>query len=456
MEVVDKFGKYIFNTYGIQITDCLTIAKLAINILYSNYLSNNKDAKQKDNNKVIPLIKNTSIFNFIKKGYFGGITEVYKPYGENLNYYDINSMYPFVSKNKMPGNISTYIELDDSEVKKGKSLELDNLFGYFFCRVKTNNKYLGFLPIHFNNQLILPHGEFEGVWFSEELKFAKEQGYEIQVIKGYNFNITENIFDKFVDDLYKIRLNENGLVKAITKLILNSAFGRFGMSIIKPETKIINLNDLNKLLTTHKVFDIKKMNDNNYIVTYESEISKEVIDTLGLEFTKVLNENNKKDLETNNNFGFVSISTVAAITSYARIYINKIKLWILNNGGKIYYSDTDSIVTDIELAKEFVGIELGKLKLEYKVKKGYFISGKTYMLELEDETLIKKAKGVNSSFLSFEDYVNMYYRKENITTSKKHTKLDFVEGTVNFYNKLVILQHDSYNKREKIFDTKGL
>ena len=102
-------------------------------------------------------------------------------------------MYPFVAKNKMPGNISTYIELDESEVNKGKSLDLDNLFGFFFCRVKTNKGYLGILPIHYDNKLILPHGEFEGVWFSEELKFAKEQGYEIQVIKGYNFNKVENI-----------------------------------------------------------------------------------------------------------------------------------------------------------------------------------------------------------------------------------------------------------------------
>nr|WUR10616.1 hypothetical protein [Elmerina hispida] len=181
-------------------------------------------------------------------------------------------MYPFVSKNKMTGNISTYIELDDSEVKRGKSLKLDNLFGFLSlrvpskarpCRVKTNNEYLGLLPIHYDNKLILPHGEYEGVWFSEELKFAKEQGYEIQVIKGYNFNIVTNIFNKFVDDLYEIILRQTGLVKAVTKLILNSSFGRFGMSIIKPETKIFNINGLDKLLTSRKILDTKKINESS-------------------------------------------------------------------------------------------------------------------------------------------------------------------------------------------------
>ena len=96
MEVIDKFSKYVFNNYGQQITDSLTISKLAMNILYSNYLTENKS---------LPLINNKTIYNFIKKGYYGGITEVYRPYGENLFYYDINSMYPFVSKNKLPLNI---------------------------------------------------------------------------------------------------------------------------------------------------------------------------------------------------------------------------------------------------------------------------------------------------------------------------------------------------------------
>lgn len=56
---------------------------------------------------------------------------------------------------------------------------------------------------------------------------------------------------------------------------------------------------------------------------------------------------------------------------------------MLDLGGNIYYSDTDSIVTDIQLPAEYVDEkEIGKLKLEYLVDKGYFISGKTYCLIL--------------------------------------------------------------------------
>ena len=38
------------------------------------------------------------------------------------------------------------------------------------------------------------------------------------------------------------------------------------------------------------------------------------------------------------------------------------------------------------------------------------------MLELDDGILIKKAKCVNSSSLTFEDYINIFYRKKDITT----------------------------------------
>lgn len=45
----------------------------------------------------IPDINKASIYKDIKEVYFGGITEVYKPCGYNLYYYDVNYLYPFVA-----------------------------------------------------------------------------------------------------------------------------------------------------------------------------------------------------------------------------------------------------------------------------------------------------------------------------------------------------------------------
>ena len=70
----------------------------------------------------------------------------------------------------------------------------------------------------------------------------------------------------------------------------------------------------------------------------------------------------------------------------------KAKLDILARGGKIYY--TDSLVTDIPLSPDLIGKDIGLFRFEYRAKRSYFISGKTYCLVLIDETTLIKAKGV--------------------------------------------------------------
>lgn len=147
--VMSEFNSYIFINYFLQMTDCTTISRLSLDIYLNKYLKNNK----------IPVVKKYDMYQFIKRGYFGGITEVYIPYGENLYYYDVNSLYPFVSKNPMTGNECTYIE-DFT----GKGLNLNELFGFFYCEVVTNDDYLGLLPIHTEDgSMINPIGEYSGV-----------------------------------------------------------------------------------------------------------------------------------------------------------------------------------------------------------------------------------------------------------------------------------------------------
>ncbi len=54
----------------------------------------------------------------------------------------------------MPGNICVYLE-DFS----GEGLKLNDLFGFFHCKVITNNWYLGLLPIRTEyGRMINPNG----------------------------------------------------------------------------------------------------------------------------------------------------------------------------------------------------------------------------------------------------------------------------------------------------------
>lgn len=62
----------------------------------------------------------------------------------------------------------------------------------------------------------------------------------IKIRKGYNFNRVSNIFYKFVQTIYKEKQESTGYKRLISKLLLNSLLGRFGMHIDKRVTSLIN------------------------------------------------------------------------------------------------------------------------------------------------------------------------------------------------------------------------
>lgn len=445
LEIMDHFNRYMFIEYNLQITECLTISRLALNIFFKRYLGQN----------LLPVIKNVSVFSFIKLANYGGVVEVYRPYGVNLFYYDVNSLYPFASKNPMPGHICEYIESNEP-------LELSELFGFYFCKIKTQDNYLGLLPVH-KNGLIMPNGTWFGYYFSEELKFAKEKGgYEIEVYKGYTFNKVYNVFDKYVDDLYEKKANSIGSEKLINKFILNSLLGRFGLSILKLNTEMLSTDQYAEILATKPVNSAIAISDKDWLVSYNRETSKKITSEHGLDYIKILNQKSYVDIENNHSFDDVAISISAAVTAYARIYMSKIKLEILEKGGEIYYSDTDSIVTNTELSSNLVGKELGKLKVEYLIKKAYFISSKTYCLVLKDEFVtdenkgvIIKSKGVFDNSLKLNDFLKMYLNHEYVKALKSDTITNYSEGYVNIGTKEVTLKYDAYTKRTRIFNQKG-
>jgi hypothetical protein len=98
-----------------------------------------------------------------------------------------------------------------------------------------------------------------------------------------------------------------------------------------------------------------------------------------------------------------------------------------------------------------LGKDLGQLKLEYEIKKAYFITSKTYLLELSNGELIKKAKGVYSDTLDKSDYEKLYFNNLDVKATKGDTSIDFENGTVNIKTKQAILHYNAYTKRQKIY-----
>ena len=111
--------------------------------------------------------------------------------------------------------------------------------------------------------------------------------------------------------------------------------------------------------------------------------------------------------------------------------MHKIKLAILNVGAKIYYSDTDSIVTDLTLDRlkeelhNKIGNKIEQLKLEHLLEEAYFIFNKTYIFLTKDGKEIIKAKGISADSLSLSDLKFMYLNSHPIKAEKLSSNTNY-------------------------------
>jgi DNA polymerase type B, organellar and viral len=447
LEVILIFQEILWEDHNIELTKGLTISSLAKTKFLKYYL---KDSK-------IPLINSNTMFQFIYGAYFGGITEVYIPLAQIFNYLDVNSLYPSAALNPMPGLNCKWIESYNSE-----GLDLSELFGFFHAEVETNSQYLGLLPLRTKSGVIFPEGKYEGIWTSVELQHAKELGYKIKVIKGFQFNKQESPFIEYVTELSELKDSLKGSPRQVVKSLLNNLIGRFGLNFVKPITKTVSKAALDRILATKEVSTFKQINENNYLVTFNPIVNKEICDSHNLDYFKVILEERNYVLGQNAIFQDVSIATAAFVTAYARIHMHTIKLLIMKIGGKIYYSDTDSIVTNLSLEflleklPEKIGNKLGQLKLEHFGTKAYFISNKTYLLITDQNEIIKKAKGIFPDSLELSDFENMYFNSKSVVGVKTSSNTNYSKGSVTIQTNNITIDWNSFKKREKVYNSKNL
>ena len=434
-EILIKANKQVLFDYRAQITDHITISGLAVKVFLTGFYKHN-----------IPNINKPGVYKDIKQAYYGGITEVYKPSGSNLFYYDVNSLYPYVALQDMPGlECSNMLFYTDDQ-------KIGNLFGFFFCTVQTPlNGYLGLLPVRDPSGLTFPLGRWTGWYFSEELKFAEANGYIINVHRGYSFNKEPRVFDKYVNKIYSIKSDPiNKTQKSIAKSLLNNLLGRFGINLEKSTTKVLTNKRFESISHVYKIGSVIDISTNKKIVSYIPKIDYDVVDSHGLDFMKVVNKYDDLEIQPLN---IASVPISAAVTAYSRIHMHQLKMNILKHSGELYYSDTDSIVTNLKLPDTMVSSsELGKLKLEHIVKIGIFISGKTYLLLDINDEIHKKAKGVKSSSLSYNDFLDLLNGIDVPTAIRSESILDWNKGQVIIKDTKMTIYNDCYTKREKIYD----
>lgn len=236
-EVINSFSFYIFEKFSINMHNSPTVSSLAFAIFRSNFL-NTKLVQ-------IPVILG-DMYKELKLSYYGGAVDVYKPYGENIKEYDVNSLYPYVMKEfDMPVGQPIYFEGELDKVKEfylEDELSKMNIinknkpniikpFGFFYCEViSPEEMFAPIIPIKkidfkSGQNSLTPTGKWTGWYFSEEIENAKKYGYQFKIHKGYLFN-RQNIFKDYVELLYSIKKEFSQDTKhplyIIVKLLLNS------------------------------------------------------------------------------------------------------------------------------------------------------------------------------------------------------------------------------------------
>jgi len=429
-KVLSRFNQLFYKKFKLTPSNHPTLPSLAFNLFTSKYLK--KDT--------IHMLTGDIVDN-IRKGYSGGAVDMYlsKPFDNKQIYaYDVNSLYPFVMKNNSyPIGPPTYFI-------GNILLQNPQAFGFFYCKI-TVHSYNNYpilqtrVKIKDGIRSMFPTGNWEGMYFSEELYNAQKFGYKFEILWGYTFE-KGFVFKDYVNDLYNLRLSfpKTDPMNLISKLLLNSLYGRFGMDDSFTETKIISKLEYLTFEIKHKegIKDIIELKD-NYLVQYKDP---------QVELETLLNG----EREVHN----VNIAIASAVTAYARIHMSQFK----NNNllPRLFYSDTDSLYFDGPLPHHFISsTELGKLKLEGVYDKAIFLAPKVYALKNSDGEIIK-IKGLTKEAISSNNITLGTLEKLLIEDSFEEIKQDkwfrhLDKGNISILEQIYTLKANN-NKRKLAYN----
>ena len=380
----------------------------------SDALSNYKKIN-KNFNKYFPTLP-FEIDKDIRRSYKGGFTylnDIYKGAETGAGIvFDKNSMYPAkMMYEKMPFGDPIFFD--------GK-YEEDMLYPLYVqtlsCIFELKDGMLPTIQIK-NNLSFIPNeyvkssdGDIVTLTLTNidlEMFLEHYNVYELEYHSGWKFRAIKGLFTEYIDywtdKKIQAKKDNNGAMYRISKLMLNSLYGKYGLNPIV-RSKFPYLDD----------DGVVKYG------MYESEIRDSI---------------------------YLPIATF--ITSYARRDIiessQKIRDYSMKKYGKdLYvYSDTDSIhclldeEKDIEDLKQILEIDdykLGAWKLESKFKKGKYLRQKCY-IELDyNEKLNVTVAGLPKKIgdlITFDNF-KVGFTTENIDTNDDRKKLTYkhVKGGV--------------------------
>lgn len=359
------------------------------------------------------LHNNISYDDCFRASYFGGRCEVFRHFVDDiLYYYDINSLYPYVmSKYEYPiGFCSDNVNSNDHNP-------------FFIAKIKTKipkNIFLPPLPARVNKKLFFPYGKIEGWFNSIDISLLNYLNIPYEILKCYTFQNSGFIFNSFVGYWYNIKQNSqnNSGLYETAKLLMNSGYGKMAESNDKKEIIQVSQDQIVNWMRYKKEKGL-----NPFILNHELGIIES--DSLSVK-------------------SFTTSHIASFITSYARRELYYLLDSIMKNDGKIYYADTDSVITNIKCNTD---LNLGGLKLVDTLKEGFFALPKIYAYKNEKNDIIIKAKGgyrviknsaglldcetkrINADSISYDDIKNYVCDKKPI--QKDLTRISKIKSIIN-------------------------
>lgn len=340
-----------------------------------------------------------------RESYKGGRVECFyvgETEGESLYKYDINSMYPTVMRNNLYSTAPVKFQRGE------KGFEIADGVGYVAdVLIETD---LPIYPVRSDVGLIFPVGEYRTTLSTPELKDANSRGL-IKGVYSYATYDVAPIFVEFVDYFYAARrqfqASGNAAFSYMAKILLNSLYGKFGQR------------------------------------GRRWEVSAHDVDTSGITFHS--DEKGGAVIKLRNRFGISqqlmtapeseeSCPIIASeVTGFARLLLWQFIESARAAGGRVYYCDTDSVVTDAAGATalaQYCGGALGQLKLEGEATSAAFYVAKDYVFgdEVHIKGIRRPERGVSEysqdKFTSWAAHLSRDERGfvDIITTPKRLTR----------------------------------
>lgn len=238
----------------------------------------NGPSKEKIFRAIFPVLS-AQQDGFIRESYFGGITMKNKRLLEKLekeNYrekvnnqnsnlgiygvtYDENSMYPDkMNRSLLPYGRPKGFEGDYNNLSE----EIKNKYPLFIQKIRV--KYFKLKADGIPMQQLRNSVDFNGREFIESNYCEKYDNYVtytlvltnvhlkdffrnyevdgIEYLGGLCFKGTHGLFKSFIEKWYKIKQENKGVIRLVSKLILNSCYGKFASNPVR-SFRFINVND---------------------------------------------------------------------------------------------------------------------------------------------------------------------------------------------------------------------